>query len=315
MIENHPLVSVIVPCYNHERYIEECILSIVDQTYKNIEIVVIDDGSKDDSFKILKKLAESYNFYCETQPNQGVSKTLNKCLSYTKSHLVVTISSDDILMPNAINDFVLKYIEMYGNFSLIFGDSLVIDDESKIVKIDKSRNIAKENDTFAFSTFLDFFKYHRRELLNSRYIGTYSSFLIGNYISVGMMYNKNILTDVGAWNEDLKLEDHELWLRLSKVQKFEYTNTIVSKYRFHANNSLYQHKKYLIENAIKMLMGEKKFIKQYNTQKEWNIAYNDNLLYFLKNRKFTLFLKYYRFDSCFLYHLIVKVLKKSLRLS
>lgn len=315
MTENHPLVSVIVPCYNHERYIEECILSIVNQTYKNIEIIVIDDGSKDNSFKILKNLSQKYSFYCETQSNQGVSKTLNKCLSYAKSNLVVTISSDDMLMPNAINDFVSKYIETDGNFSLIFGDSLLIDDESKIVKINKSRNIAKENDTCVFSTFLDFFKYRRKNLLNSKYIGTYSSLLICNYISVGMMYNKNILINIGAWSEDLKLEDHELWLRLSKVNKFEYTNTIVSKYRFHANNSVYQHKEYLIENTFKMLMAEKKFIKQYNTQKEWNIAYNNNLLYFLKNRNFTLFFKYHRFGSCFLYHLIGKVLKKLLRLS
>lgn len=310
MIEKNPLVSVIVPCYNHEKYIEECILSILNQIYDNIEIIVIDDGSKDNSSKILEHLSKKYDFYFEKQINQGVSKTLNKCLSYTKSNLVVSISSDDVLMPNAVSDFVSKYIELEGNFSLFFGDSLLIDDKSKNVKINKSRNIAKENEELVFSTFMDYFKYYRKDLSNSKYIGSYSSLLRGNYLSVGMMYNKEVLLTIGGWNENLKLEDHELWLRLSKVYKFEYTNTIVSKYRFHENNTIRQYKEHLAINTAEMLLAEKKFIKKYGVKKEWAIAYNDNLLRFLKNKKFKLFIKYYDIKSSLISFTLKKIFRK-----
>jgi glycosyltransferase involved in cell wall biosynthesis len=310
MIEKNPLVSIIVPCYNHEKYIEECILSIVNQSYENIEIIVIDDGSKDKSAEILEQLAKKYDFYFETQVNQGVAKTLNKCLSYTTSNLVVSISSDDVLMPNAVSDFVSKYIEMDGNFSLIFGDSFLINDDSEVIKINKLRNIANENESLYFATFLDFFKYYRKDLLNSTYIGSYSSFLTGNYLSVGMMYNKQVLISIGGWNESLKLEDHELWLRLSKINKFEYTNTIVSKYRFHENNTIKQYKEHLAINTAEMLLSEKAFIKKYNTKNSWNKAYNDNLLRFLKYRKFKSFINYYDFKSSFLIYLFNKLLNK-----
>ena len=75
-----PLVSVIVPCYNHEKYVEKTIESIVNQTYKNIELIVIDDGSKDNSTIILEKLSRQYNFYYEHQHNIGLPATLNKMI-------------------------------------------------------------------------------------------------------------------------------------------------------------------------------------------------------------------------------------------
>lgn len=315
MKENNLLVSVIVPCYNHEKYIEECILSIINQTYKNIEIIVIDDGSTDNSSVILKELSLKYSFYFEIQENQGVSRTLNKCLSYTNSDLVVAISSDDMLMPNAINDFLLKYIELEGKFSVIFGDSFLIDNTSKIIQVNQARNIAKENEDLVFSTFVDFFKYHRKELLNSKYIGSYQSLLEGNYISVGIMFNKHVLLDVGAWNENLKLEDYELWLKMSKVFKIEYTNTIVSKYRFHDQNSYKSYKDILAINVAEILITEKQFIQQFDIRNTWNIAYNNNLLGFLKYKKYKLFFKYYQFSSDFFYYLFNKILKKLLRFS
>lgn len=313
MREKTPLVSVAVPCFNHEKYIEECILSIISQAYKNIEIIVIDDGSKDNSSLILEKLSNEYGFYFERQENQGISKTLNKCLSYAKSDLIVTISSDDVLMPNAISDFVAKFFEIGEQFSLIFGDSFLINQDSKHICVDQFRNIAKSDNLMAFSTFIDFFRYHRKDLLNLKYIGSYASLIKGNYLPVGMMFNKKTLLSVGAWNENLMLEDHDLWLRMSKVHKFEYTNTIVSKYRLHESNTLKKYKHILIKNAIKTLINEKKFIQQYGVKKEWQQAYNENLWTLLRDKEFSFFAKHYDIESSFLYFTIIKVFKKVLR--
>jgi glycosyltransferase involved in cell wall biosynthesis len=63
--KKHPLVSVVVPCYNHEGYVKECIQSIIDQSYKNIELIVIDDGSKDASVAVIEELRGALNLVLE----------------------------------------------------------------------------------------------------------------------------------------------------------------------------------------------------------------------------------------------------------
>ena len=57
---NQSLVSVVIPCYNHEKFVQDCIKSVIDQTYQNIELIIIDDGSKDQSVEKIKEMAENY---------------------------------------------------------------------------------------------------------------------------------------------------------------------------------------------------------------------------------------------------------------
>ena len=83
------LISVIVPAYNHEKYIEECIRSIMAQTYQNIELLVIDDGSKDGTFEILQSLKPEcekrfVRVVFETQENQGTCVTLNRLIDLAR---------------------------------------------------------------------------------------------------------------------------------------------------------------------------------------------------------------------------------------
>ena len=75
---DNPLVSIVVPSYNHEKYIERCITSIYEQDYKYFELIVIDDGSTDESVKVLEKLKNKYDFYLECNENQGLAKTFNR---------------------------------------------------------------------------------------------------------------------------------------------------------------------------------------------------------------------------------------------
>ena len=78
MDEVNPLVSVIIPSYNHERFITQCIENIINQTYKNFELTVIDDGSKDGSPEILRHLQGKYGFNLVLQENMRLALTLNK---------------------------------------------------------------------------------------------------------------------------------------------------------------------------------------------------------------------------------------------
>ena len=93
---NCPLVSIIVPCYNHEKYITECIGSIMNQTFRNFELTVIDDGSKDQSFEVLKSLQKKYEFNLIHQENRGISATLNRGIKeFSRGKYISFCASDD----------------------------------------------------------------------------------------------------------------------------------------------------------------------------------------------------------------------------
>ncbi|MGG8363830.1 glycosyltransferase family 2 protein, partial [Bacillus cereus] len=104
MMEQKQLVSVVIPLYNTEKYIEETMQSILDQTYKNIEIVIVDDGSKDQSPSIVKNLAEKYPGQVKYvhQKNQGVSVARNTGIENASGEYIAFLDSDDLWHPTKI---------------------------------------------------------------------------------------------------------------------------------------------------------------------------------------------------------------------
>lgn len=85
MNDAQPIVTVIIASYNHAPYIEESILSVLNQTYSNIELLVVDDGSKDDSVERIKVLQAQHGFDFRVQQNQGLTNTLNGAIARSKA--------------------------------------------------------------------------------------------------------------------------------------------------------------------------------------------------------------------------------------
>lgn len=125
-----PLVSVVVPVYNQGPYLEEAIQSLLVQTYQNIEIIVLDDGSTDTTAQVLKKYTG--RFHWENHQNMGQSRTLNKGWQMAKGEFLSYLSGDDSLLPEAIATSVNylmsnpKVVMTYCDFNLIDPDSRII---------------------------------------------------------------------------------------------------------------------------------------------------------------------------------------------
>jgi len=108
---NMPLVSIAIPCYNHARYIRQCIESAIAQDYDNIELIIIDDGSSDDSVRVIEQLLPACrerfnNFEFRSRPNKGISATSNEALQWLSGKYFAALDSDDILMPEKISRLV-----------------------------------------------------------------------------------------------------------------------------------------------------------------------------------------------------------------
>ena len=119
-----PLVSIVVPSYNHASFIEKCINSILTQDYDNYELIVIDDGSTDNSDEILSRLHKKYGFYLEFNKNQGLAKTLNRGFKeIAKGKYLASCASDDYWLPNKLT-LQVEFLETNPDYAMVFGKAI-----------------------------------------------------------------------------------------------------------------------------------------------------------------------------------------------
>lgn len=116
----NPKVSIITPSYNQGEYLEETILSVLNQTYGNIEYIVIDGGSTDNSVDIIRKYEERITFWC-SEKDKGQADAINKGLKRATGDMVCWINSDDVLYPNFVEKFV-NYFVAHPDVDFLYGD-------------------------------------------------------------------------------------------------------------------------------------------------------------------------------------------------
>ena len=117
------MVSVIIPCYNGEKYIDRCIDSIINQTYKNLQIIIVNDGSTDNSeMNILKRKDDITSLGIEfdyiKKENGGVGSAVNTALKYVKRKYITLLDIDDYIMPESI-ELKVKFLEAHDDYSIV----------------------------------------------------------------------------------------------------------------------------------------------------------------------------------------------------
>ena len=133
-----PLVTVIVPAYNHEKYVVECLDSIYNQTYKDFQWIVVDDMSKDSTPKILKELQPKYGYQLILhKENKGLSATLTEILTlYAEGKYIAICASDDFWCIDKISKQV-DFLEQHPECAIVYGKTHYVDVESKQLPEDK----------------------------------------------------------------------------------------------------------------------------------------------------------------------------------
>lgn len=213
---NTKLVTVGVALYNHEKYIIECLESIVKQSYTNIELIVINDGSSDNSFEVAKNYLDNQNYNKNykiiTRSNKGMCNTLNEIAEQAKGKYISFIGSDDYWMLNKIEDQV-NYLENNPDIILVHSNSIKVDENCKeIGLLDYS---SKKNSGDMFESLI----------LGSGGINTPSH-----------LYKTEIYSKIGFYDSSFKFEDIDFWLRLTKEYRIGYIDKIHTFYRWHGEN-------------------------------------------------------------------------------
>lgn len=212
--QNLPLVTVAVPCYNHEKFVVQCIESIIAQTYKNIELVVVDDGSVDCSPDVLRNLMQKYNFKLILQKNQGLPKTINIILKqHTNGKYFSLCASDDYWLPDKIEKQV-AFMEANRFYPACYGKTFYVDEYSNILQRQDMNN----------------------DILKSGYLFD-DIFLFKIHQPVNYMYRTSIFNEVGYFNESILAEDYYMNLKISSKYTIGFLDEYLSFYRVTDNSN------------------------------------------------------------------------------
>ncbi|MBR1967473.1 MAG: glycosyltransferase family 2 protein [Lentisphaeria bacterium] len=263
------LTSVLIPAYNHEKYVQDAIKSIMEQTYQNIELIVVDDGSKDDTWQKIQEMRSECEkrftrVHLETKENEGTCKTLNKLLSISQGEFIYLIASDDMAKPQAVEK-ELDFLIHNPDYVLCVGDNEIIDGENELIGWDNSRRTISLEKA-KFKTFVQKLQYDFPFInFNSDNFGNYSNLLKGNHVPNGYLIRKSALKNF-QHTPEAPLEDLFMMLQLSKTGKFKYLDEILFSYRWHQTNTAAQ-KDYMIKMMKQTYLYERKILTENENQK------------------------------------------------
>ena len=214
MQSSQPLVSVVIPCYNHEQFVQDSIQSVIDQTYKNIELIIIDDGSRDVSVEKIQEMLEAckerfVRFEFRHRANIGLSATLNEALEWCEGEFYSPIASDDIMMPRKTRTQV-EYLQRNSGCVGVYGEIELINSVSSKVK--KIGNLHK---------------YYFSEIFLHNH----------NLPTPTQMLRLDKVIQTGGYKNNILLEDWYINLKLTQNgESLDYIPVCLAKYRRHKDN-------------------------------------------------------------------------------
>lgn len=221
-----PLVSIIISAYNHENFILPCLESIMNQTYSNIELLIYNDGSKDNTHtNIQMKLEELQQRFVRVEyvnkENEGISRNFNLGIKSANGEYIKTFASDDLLLPNAIK-LLVDSLEKNRDYDIAYGDGYHVYSDSPEIT---SEHLEEK------------YRFSNLQKYESGNIHRFLFKMLPKMSTWTVLFRKKCFEESGYYDEDLLCEDMDLYLRFSKKYKFLYLKDVLAIHRIHGNNA------------------------------------------------------------------------------
>ena len=225
-----PKISVIIPTYNREDFISETIQSVLDQTYKDFEIIVVDDGSKDNTKSFLEKFGSKIKLI--EQKNQERAASRNNGVKASCGEYLAFVDSDDVWISNKLEK-QLEILENNKETILTYGKSFRINQASKPLKVAQRQLAGYSGNVFEKLLFRNFI------------------------VSATPMVRREYFERTSGFETKyVPYEDWELWVRLSLLGKFFFVNKPLAYYRIHPEQSLKTTTAQKIEEVTTLLLED-----------------------------------------------------------
>lgn len=208
-----PLVSVLLPVYNGEPYLRGAIESILNQTYPNFELIILNDGSQDDSERIIASFADHPHIRVFFHPNRGLPATLNRGIELARGELIARMDQDDLAASERLSKQV-EYLTSNTNVAVLGTSYRVIDSNGQVLGI-------------------------RYQLCDPHQVRR--QMFTGNPFCHGtVMFRKSTVVSVGCYNPVARIEDYDLWSRVFTSGSGEMANLkdVLYDYRVNVSTSM-----------------------------------------------------------------------------
>ena len=217
-MNKYPLVSVLIPVYNGEKVIAEAIKSCINQTYKNIEVIVVDNHSDDDTKEEINRFNDERIAYYRNDANLGMVGNWNRCLSLANGEYIQFVCADDILDERSIEK-KMSLAAKSDEICMVFSDTAIIDANGKKIMSRKS---------FRKSGVFDGKRLARHSYLLRNVYGEPSN----------VMFKKKTIGKIGDFSGKMRYAvDWDMWLRISAVGRVGYVAEELSFYRVDSSNT------------------------------------------------------------------------------
>lgn len=207
MKPDYPSISVVIPSFNQGEFIEETLVSVIGQCYPNLEIIVIDGGSTDNTVEVIEQYAEHIHYW-QSQKDQGQADAINQGMRLSSGDVLCWLNSDDMYLPGTLLDIGRRFQSRTQDCHLVYGGSLHISQTTE-------------------------------------QLAGYVQAMGGGFDPVRLTYSDFIAQPSAFWTRKLWMEatelnidyhyvlDWEWFIRASKLTDFEYVSKLYSIYRFH----------------------------------------------------------------------------------
>lgn len=241
----YPLVSAIVLNYNQARFVIDCLEAVKAQDYPNLELIVNDDASKDDSVAVIEAWLARNNIphqFLKNKTNQGVCRSLNNTLKIARGKYVSGIAADDVWLPGKLRTQVEMLEKLPERVGVVYSDALQMDENGKLLPE-------------------KFIETHRN--FEAMPAGNIHQVLWeDNFIpAMATLTRRECFDRVGLYDETLFYEDWDMWLRISRCYDFAYSDQASAKYRLVGSSMIRSQWPRMVDAMCQMCIKHLKYEK------------------------------------------------------
>ncbi len=254
-----PKVSVICLCYNHSSFVANSLQSVLGQTYPNIEIIIVNDASPDDSALIIKGVVESHPAiqFLDLPENVGNCRAFNKGLALATGKYIIDLSCDDELASDRIEKQVKVFEKLPEDYGVLFSDAIYINETGKVLGEHFSQYRPVKGDIY-------------EELVRRYFIAPPT-----------MMIRKTVFNELDGYDEALAYEDFDFWVRSSRNWKYDFIDEPLTRIRLTSgslSSKFHEQDNPLTDSTLEVC----KKIKTLNKTRQEDAALAQRLRYELK---------------------------------
>lgn len=280
-MQENPLVTVICLAFNHKNFVIETLNSVIQQNYQPIELIIVDDCSKDTTKLEINKwlLSHPEVQFIANEINIGNTKSFNNALKIAKGDYIIDLAADDLLLPNGIQLQINAFQKSkFKNLGVVYGNAEIINEDGSFnsfyFPVDKNGNVIT------------------KRIIGDIYCSVLST---GDSIcSVSTLIKKNVFDYLGGYDETLAYEDLDSWVRASREFEFDFIDEIVVKKRTVSNSlgsNFYKKKHKINFSTYKILKKALKLNRSKVEDLSLQKRVHHEIIHSFRNQSWTLLIK------------------------